>query len=731
MDDTTAPDTSLDMLNRLPARTHLCHFYQDTAEFLEASISFLKARKDGTRKFLWIFPEDMDKDFLLSEIEALWDGASISTLPPEIELISSNDWYLDNEHISLESLCDKWKSKIDAMYNSGFKEICVLSSFPSITSGFYHSSYLLGETLCELVNKYPMTLMCQYRVSNCSNFDIIDISTVHEYILTKRQGVWLLKSNTVHKKQKEELESSRDFYLTLFEEFPALIWRSGLDASCNYFNKRWLSFTGRTIEQEMGNGWAEGIHPADFDRCVNHYMTYFKARSPFSMEYRLKHNDGEYRWILDMGMPFYDLNKNFAGYIGSCYDITEYRNIETHLREVTNDAQQATLSKSLFLSNMSHEIRTPMSGVFGMLELLSLTALDEKQRNLVDKAKTSAEILLRIINDILDLSKIEAGKLEFEKRYFDLKMLIETTVETLRPFATKKNLSLNTTISLDLPQLILGDPVRISQIIINLANNAIKFTDKGNVNILVELVSETAQSVTLKFCIEDTGIGIAAEQYSNLFQNFSQLSNISSRKYGGTGLGLAISKQLVSQMGGDLLLESQEGVGSSFYFSVTFEKQCDVCNSSSDSSNSFVKPFPNDKGIEILEFGNPGVLKSKPHVLVVDDDEINQFFIKEVLHGYFDLDIAANGQEALDFYENNRYAIILMDVQMPVLDGFETTEIIRKMELKTQIHTPIIGLTAYAMISDKEKCIVAGMDSYLSKPIDAPTLLKTLLSTLK
>ncbi len=528
---------------------------------------------------------------------------------------------------------------------------------------------------------------------------------------------WLISREKVLNESTEKLRESEQHFRTLANGGSALIWTADVDKLCNYFNEPWLHFTGRTLEQEMGNGWAEGVHPDDFDFCLDLYVTAFDNRQAFSMEYRLRHADGFYRWIKDDGNPRYDSYGKFLGYIGFCYDITqqrvlrdkldsyrhqleqlvEERTIElkktleqlkvgeerlSYALEATNDgvwdwdivtgtcytntsylkmlgygsdefpndaksrwvdllhpeekesvlaktarllenddgsevefrlrakdgsykwilsrrkvvkrdekgkalraigthtdlttrkqfeiqlkaakeaAEIANLAKSSFLANMSHEIRTPMNAILGFSHSLAFDLTEPAQRDKLDKISLSARHLLSIINDVLDLSKIEAGELQPESIPFNVVSLIERVFEMMNGRFQEKNLALLEDID---PRLVtgavIGDSLRISQILINYLGNAVKFTEYGWVIVRVKLEAEQGDTVTLRFEVQDTGIGIPEAQQLRLFENFEQAEVSTTRQYGGTGLGLAISRRLAQLMGGDTGVVSCEGQG--------------------------------------------------------------------------------------------------------------------------------------------------------------------------
>lgn len=708
---------------RLTPGVHLSHFYQDAFEFIEGTLFLIAAEKNETLKYLWIYPDEFDPDFLYRKVYEA--GVSIST----VNLVSVSEWFVQegnnpnfNDPIAAgEFIKAKFKSELDAAAKDGYDGICAFVSFPEISSDLFIPFQKWSELLNELTLNFSIIMMHQYDINQCTQFDVIDITALHEYVLTKRFDKWKITHNSIHHEMKRELERSRDFYLTLLEDFPSLIWRAGLNAECDYFNKNWLAFTGRTIDQEVGNGWVEGVHPEDIEQCVSYYLAHFEKRLAFSMEYRLKRYDGEYRWIVDMGMPFYNLEKKFAGYIGSCYDITDHKNMEQNLIIATEAAQKANTAKSVFLSNTSHEIRTPMTGLIGMLELISKDELTDRQKDYLSKARSSANLLINIINDILDLSKIEAGKLEIREQSFVLKDLLDSIIDSLRPISDKKSLNLESEYDIDLPKYVTGDSIRISQILLNLIGNAIKFTKIGSIKLSANLVSVEDNLVYIRFAVSDTGIGIPPEEISNIFNSFTQVPSAIIKNVGGTGLGLSISKKLVLLLGSELFVESKEGIGSIFSFTLKLKKSNGIRKKEENNLSS-------SSDMLSTESVNAAALK---RILVVEDDEINMLFIREVLSEKFSLDMAYNGNEAVEYFEKNKYDMILMDVNMPMMNGYEATQIIRSMEEKNGGHTPIIGFTAYALVSDVDKCIHSGMDNYITKPIDSKTLLGKINEYLK
>jgi len=648
-----------------------------------------------------------------------------------------------------------------------------------------------------------------------------------------RHAVMILQDITKYKAMEENLVKSRDFYLTLFENFPSLIWRAGLDKKCNYFNESWLEFTGRTLEQEIGDGWTEGVHPDDLERYLNTYFNSFRFGQAFEIEYRLRRYDGQYRWVLGIGKPFVDFDGIFAGYIGAGYDITERKLAEEALRhyellsETANDiilfvektgqiieansaaikaygytreelltktifdlraiqqdaersdifnsqvkiadtegvifetthyrkdgtsfpvevSSQATMiggkrvllsiirditerkkaeyamrqaveaanaayrAKSEFLANMSHEIRTPLNGIIGMIDITQRSQLTREQQENLTIARNCADSLLAIINDILDFSKMEAGKLILENVEFSLQELVEKTVKAHAVSAETKGIELNYQLAANLPAVVIGDPYRLQQVLNNLIGNAVKFTEKGKVDVTVKAQPSQPGVAKLLFVVADTGIGIHPADIDRLFKSFSQIDGSHTRKYGGTGLGLAISKQLVGMMDGTIWVESTKRQGSTFYFTIQFQTS--------------VKQSIVSKAVPALK------TRRTLHILLAEDNQqaqvVASLMLKEMGHTF---KVANTGVEVLKLLSKEKFDLILMDIQMPDMDGMETTLVIREQEKLTGKHLPIIALTAHALLGDREKFLALGMDDYVAKPVNLTALFEAIERTM-
>ncbi len=382
------------------------------------------------------------------------------------------------------------------------------------------------------------------------------------------------------------------------------------------------------------------------------------------------------------------------------------KNLE--LIEAKEKAESASVAKQKFLSNMSHEIRTPLNAVIGLSEILMIENPREDQIELLRSIKFSGENLLVLINDILDFSKIEEGKIKIENTRFNASQLLTNMKNTFKSKAENKNLEFNLTVGEDVPESLIGDPHRLSQILVNLIDNAIKFTEAGKINVNVDCLKKTNEDIDIKFSIRDTGIGISSKEKERIFDRFEQATTETTRKFGGSGLGLAIIRNLLRIQGTDIHVESNPGEGSEFFFTLTFG-----INQTKDLE---------DKKKEDSKEPTEGDAFST-YILLVEDNEMNMKVAKRFLERWdYKIDTAENGLEALDKFKANRYDLILMDLHMPEMDGWEATMAIRNFENDISRKIPIIALTADVMINDLDKLYSAGMDDYVTKPFNSNEL---------
>jgi signal transduction histidine kinase/ActR/RegA family two-component response regulator len=428
------------------------------------------------------------------------------------------------------------------------------------------------------------------------------------------------------------------------------------------------------------------------------HRMYLSTVTELELSYK---NEALIRDLTNASQHLEELNNNLKS------EIQHGKLIEDQLKEARDRAEQMSKAKGEFLANMSHEIRTPMNGVIGTLQLLEDTRLNEEQHEYVDTAHKSADALLAILNDILDLSKIEAGKMELENINFDFRSIIKDIALLHSQKAEQQGVELKQSIDPALPALLIGDPTRLRQIIVNLVSNALKFTRDGEVDIAIEVLRQDTERADLRVSVRDTGIGIPAHAQDKLFSAFTQADGSTTRKYGGTGLGLAIVSQLVSLIGGKLGLNSEEGDGAEFWFTASFDKARDIPKAEPGENTS------NDRQT------------FDARVLLVEDNPVNQMIAQKMLEKFgLTAIIANNGIEAHNVLAMQKFDLVLMDCQMPEMDGFEATRLIREKTIESigGEALPVIAMTANVMSGDRERCIEAGMSDYIGKPVQLDEL---------
>lgn len=503
-----------------------------------------------------------------------------------------------------------------------------------------------------------------------------------------------------------QLESAR--FQTLVKNIPGVTFRyaDDLNKTMDFVSKPIEELTGYPPESFIGDSeldYHDIVLPEDVEAREQSIREAVKTGQPWEIEYRIRRKDGSQRWVYECGRAI----KEEDGKVwldGIMLDHTSRKEMEDELLTAREDADAANTAKSVFLANMSHEIRTPMNAVIGLSHLALQTELSSRQRDYLTKIQGAANNLLGIINDILDFSKIEAGKLEIEEIDFRVDQVLENVSSILAPKSSEKGLELLITRDSDIPPVLVGDPLRLGQILINLAGNAIKFTEKGEVMIRVDSEGEER----LRFTIKDTGIGMTEEQVGRLFQSFSQADTSTTRRYGGTGLGLAICKRLVEMMGGEIQVESEPGRGSTFSFTVAVKP----------SANEFTRSF------------QPGPELRGMRVLLVDDNATARQVLEELMEAFsFRCHSVSSGKEALQELESaaedDPYSLVLMDWRMPGMDGLETSRLIRE----SKVCSPrIIMVTSYGREEVRMQADKAGLDGFLMKPVTPSLLFDSIMS---
>ena len=520
-----------------------------------------------------------------------------------------------------------------------------------------------------------------------------------------------------------------NYSLSLIEASKDPLVTININGKITDMNQATVKITGLKREKLIGSDFLDYFTEPKMAQEV--YKEVFAKGSVADSPLTIRHKNGKLTDVLFNGSVYKDDKGTVLGIVIVARDIAEQKRIETELIEAkvfaelatgiaeeekrnaelsTLLAENAVKAKQQFLSNMSHEIRTPMNAIIGFTKVVLKTDLSEKQKEYLTAIKMSGDALIVLINDILDLAKVDAGKMTFEKIPFKLKSSISSMLHLFETKIQEKNLKLIKEYDPNIPEVVIGDPVRLHQIILNLVSNAVKFTSKGKITVNVNLIDENDENITIEFAVTDTGIGIPEEKIDSIFDNFQQATSGTSRIYGGTGLGLAIVKQLVEPQGGTINVESNVNEGTTFSFRLSFQKT----------------NLEAELNTEILELDSE--IKTIK-VLVVEDIALNQLLMKTLLDDFgFERDIAENGKVAIEKLQNNTYDIILMDLQMPIMNGFETTEYIRKT-MNSKI--PIVALTADVTTVDLAKCKAVGMNDYIAKPVDERLLYSKIVSIVK
>ncbi|MBT3751154.1 MAG: PAS domain S-box protein [Bacteroidetes bacterium] len=520
--------------------------------------------------------------------------------------------------------------------------------------------------------------------------------------------------NIINKRKLDKAQEKLVKLSTAVQQSPNFIMITDLKGVIEYVNPAFENLTGYSREEcinKTPNLLNSGQQSRGFYKEM--WKTIRKGEK-WTKEVINRKKNGETYWALESISPVKDLNGKVTHYVSMQAEIGQLKELQSELIKAKNTAEKANSSKSLFLATMSHEIRTPMNGIIGMSEILNSVLTTEEQKEHLELIEDSANNLLTIINDILDFSKIEAGQLLLEQISFNLEKELKNILKFLRIKANTKKLKLSGHIDKDVPENIKGDSTRLRQIIINLVNNAIKFTDKGEVKIIVSLLEINKTNIKLKFDVIDTGIGIKENVQEKLFKAFSQADSSTTRVYGGTGLGLSIAKQLSNLMGGEIGVSRNKEKGSTFWFTAQFE----ICDGKIEECSNTGESDTHQDNID-----------RKLRILLAEDNLTNQkIAVYNLTKRGHDVEVVVNGKLAVEKFKEQSFDLIFMDVQMPEMNGLDATREIRKLEKSSNSESiQIIALTANAMQEDKNQCLKAGMNGYISKPFKQEELERVLI----
>jgi two-component system sensor histidine kinase/response regulator len=548
---------------------------------------------------------------------------------------------------------------------------------------------------------------------------IVDVEVSSTSFIYHKKAAALVLVRDISERKRAEEQLRKLSYAV--EQSPTMIAITDKNGYIEYINPRFSQIMGYAPGEVIGRHCSIFGTNGPNSKTPPEFVKIIPTGNEWRGEVLSAKKNEELFWEMSAFSPIRNGDGEITHYLKVSEDITHRKREEQELQKARAEAEAANRFKTQFLANISHEIRTAMNCINGMTELLLTTEITPVQKEYLELVKSSSASLLNLINDILDLARIEAGKLRLEQTHFDLQAINREIVKIYQLRARQKGLQFDYSMAPEVPANLTGDPGRLRQVLENLLGNAVKFTEKGTVSLRVQVQKESSIAIHILFMVRDTGIGIKSDKMDLLFKNFSRVDGSNSSKYDGSGLGLAICKQLVELMNGKIWVESEAGLGSTFSFMVPFLKSKTAAALGTIRNQS---PVFTDEMLEDIG--------GKIKVLVVEDHPVNQKFVSLLLQKIGgEVTLASSGVKALEILETETFDLILMDVQMPEMDGYETTVRIREKERLTGAHTPIIALTAYAMEGDKERCFAAGMDNYLSKPINTTKLYSLVTAIIK
>jgi len=594
----------------------------------------------------------------------------------------------------------------------------------------YAAGDLLGRTIDVIDAKYtsktlvpiktellrtgkPVNFRTRYR--RCDG-DLLNVDATVSLTHSGDGEIYIVsfKDITEQKQAWLEVRKQQAMLAALFASIPDIIAYKDLNRAYLGCNEAFERLAGRPAAQIIGKRAADFFPPETTSSIEARDRDVVETLQRKNTEQWVTYPDGTHALLDILRSPLHDSAGNLLGILAVGRNITRRKQNEEEVRHAKELAEEATRAKTDFLANMSHEIRTPMNAIIGMSHLALKTELTPKQREYIGKVQSSGNHLLGIINDILDFSKVEAGKLEIEQADFDVAKLLDNVSDLIAERAAAKGLRLAFDVGADVPPRLVGDPLRLGQVLINYASNAVKYTERGDIVVRVRVQQREGTNALLRFEVSDTGIGLSDEDCERLFQSFHQADSSTTRRYGGTGLGLAISKKLALLMGGDVGVRSRAGHGSTFWF----------------TARVGVNELPADFDVTqpaalALEARDIGAIRGA-RILLVEDNEINQHVASEILRDAgLEVEIAENGLVGVAMAQRTRYDLVLMDMQMPVMDGLTATRELRKTLAPGELR--IVAMTANAMDRDRQACLSAGMDDFVPKPIDPGELWRVLL----